>query len=66
MQTIKIEGLERTKNDIVTKHVQPVLLSKNFEEVSGSFNVQEFIKYKSFISYQKSLPTNLWLGLLDN
>lgn len=66
MQTIKIEGLERTKNDIVTKHVQPVLLSKNFEEVSGSFNVQEFIKYKSFILYQKSLPTNLWLGLLDN
>lgn len=42
VQTIKIDGLERTKNDIVTKHVQPVLLSKNFEEMVKAAQFAKF------------------------
>jgi hypothetical protein len=33
VQRVHIDGLQRTKNDIVIHHVKPLFEAKNFEEV---------------------------------
>lgn len=65
MQSIKVDGLERTKNDIVTKHVQPVLLAKNFEEVSDWFSVRN-ARNLYFANLFLPVDAHLRLSLFDN
>ena len=51
---VHVDGVKRTKNDILTKHVKDVFTANNFEDVSFSY------------ALIKDWQSNLWIAKAES